>query len=105
MSKEIEKRVIHLVSEETGANINKISPETALLHDLGVDGDDADEFIIRFADEFDVDISEFQFEEYFGSEGGFCPFFIFSPSWWKGDHKLKRLTIMDLINAAKVKKL
>ncbi|MBJ7406376.1 MAG: DUF1493 family protein [Bradyrhizobium sp.] len=42
---------------------------TDIARDLGVDGDDAHEFICRFADQFKVDMSEFDFDMYFGGEG------------------------------------
>lgn len=45
-----------------------LSPETRLLHDLGLDADDAEEFLQAFADEFSVDMSGFPFERYFGTE-------------------------------------
>ncbi|MFB6447393.1 DUF5958 family protein [Bradyrhizobium tunisiense] len=47
----------------------QITLATDIARDLGVDGDDAHEFICRFADQFKVDMSEFDFDRYFGGEG------------------------------------
>ena len=46
-----------------------ISEETRVEKDLGMTGDDAIEFINEFSQNFKVDISEFDFPKYFGSEG------------------------------------
>ncbi len=45
-----------------------LSPETRLLHDLGLDADDAEEFLEAFAHEFSVDMNAFPFQRYFGNE-------------------------------------
>ncbi|WP_370095744.1 DUF5958 family protein [Bradyrhizobium yuanmingense] len=47
----------------------QITLATDVAWDLGVDGDDAREFVCRFADQFNVDMSEFDFGMYFGGEG------------------------------------
>lgn len=47
----------------------QITLATDIARDLGVDGDDAREFVRRFADQFNVDMSEFDFNMYFGREG------------------------------------
>lgn len=45
-----------------------IGRETRLIEDLKIDGDDADEFLISFGKEFNVDVSKFRIDEYFGDE-------------------------------------
>jgi len=45
-----------------------LRPETRLLHDMGLDADDAEEFLRAFAQEFSVDMTNFRFQRYFGSE-------------------------------------
>ncbi|WP_158626781.1 DUF5958 family protein [Bradyrhizobium sp. RP6] len=47
----------------------QIALGTDVAWDLSVDGDDAREFVRRFADQFNVDMSEFDFDMYFGGEG------------------------------------
>jgi hypothetical protein len=41
-----------------------------MLHDLGIDGDDAAGLLTEFAEAFSVDMSSFPFSRYFGSEAG-----------------------------------
>lgn len=47
-----------------------LTPEMTLEDDLGISGDDAVEFMDAFFDEFEVDSSQFIFEDYFTLEGG-----------------------------------
>ena len=46
----------------------EITLGTDIAWDLGVDGEDAREFVGRFAGQFNVDMSEFDFDMYFGGE-------------------------------------
>ena len=92
------------LSEETGISVSDISIKSDLLKDLGIDGDDAVELIVKFGKKFDVDIQKFNYQDYFGLEGAFCPLFLLMPSWWKRKH-IKSLTVSDLIDAVKKGKL
>lgn len=49
--------------------LSKYTRETDLENDLKLEGDDAYEFICLFGKEFNVNVSEFNFEEYFYPEG------------------------------------
>jgi acyl carrier protein len=68
---EIKKRVIDFLSDETAIRASKISLNSRLFHDLGIDGEDAMDLIAAFSKSFGVDVSNFQYSEYFGDEG-FC---------------------------------
>jgi hypothetical protein len=61
-------RVSHFV-----ASLNRtrepICSTTELARDLGLDGDDAEEFMLKFQAEFQVDLSDFRFDRHFGPEG------------------------------------
>ena len=46
----------------------EINRDTQLLSDLKITGDDADEFLLAFSNEFKVDISSFKIDEYFSDE-------------------------------------
>jgi hypothetical protein len=48
---------------------DEILPTMTLLGDFGLDGDDADKFMIEFAKRFDVDMTGYVFSEHFGIEG------------------------------------
>src|SRR5262245_9354472 len=60
--------VATLVAHETGAARSSLRPETRLLHDLGVYGDDVDELLQALSERFGVDFSEFRFDRYFYGE-------------------------------------
>ena len=62
------------VSQKCAVSIQELSPQTQLTKDMGLDGDDAVDFMEAFSKEFDVDLSEFEFSKHFGPEAGFNPF-------------------------------
>jgi Protein of unknown function (DUF1493) len=57
------------ISEQTGHNTEKILQESRINFDFKIDGDDADDFMQAYSKEFNVDLSEFDFEKYFNTEG------------------------------------
>jgi acyl carrier protein len=63
------KKVVNLLTELTGYHPAGITPDTRVLEDLGIDGDDADDLFRELEKRFGVDTSEFPTLEYFGSEG------------------------------------
>lgn len=46
-----------------------LTRQTNLVDDLGLDGDDADEFMAAYAKQFNVEAGDFQYSDYFGPEG------------------------------------
>jgi acyl carrier protein len=46
-----------------------LTRETTIAGDLGIYGDDSDEFLIAFGKEFNVDVSQFRIGDYFSGEG------------------------------------
>ena len=100
------EEIIQFVSEETRVPAKKLNLETRLFHDIGLDGEDARELLDKFSYQFNVDISDLEFDMYFGPEAGFNPFsFLLSMLFGKKKKIKKELTIMDLVNAAKNKTL
>ena len=57
------------ITSETGFSEDKTSMKTRLYHDIGLDGDEAEEFIKAFAEAFNVDMKGFEFYRYFNKEG------------------------------------
>jgi hypothetical protein len=49
-----------IVVQQTGLRVNRISLQSVLGKDLGIDGDDAVELMENFSKEFQVDLSTFQ---------------------------------------------
>ncbi len=64
-------RVAALVSAQSGVPVAELSPETRLYEDLGMDGDDGDDFLAVFGDEFGVDITGLAPLNYFNDEAAF----------------------------------
>jgi len=67
---DIWNELVEFIREQTS-----ISPQfpiyrhTTLVADVGLDGDDADEFMDAYSKKFDVNAGDFQFSRYFGPEG------------------------------------
>lgn len=64
---DIWRQIIQFVKEERWDD--EYTPETDIVKDLKLNGDDAYEFIYLFSKKFNVSITEFKFEEYFYPEG------------------------------------
>ncbi len=98
---------IEIVSEYTSIKPDKLSPDMRLFHDLGIDGDDAEELLMDLMDKHQVYIDDFNFYDYFGQEFGsggryiMYKIFIFF-DWpleifgWSLVDNFKPLTVKDL---------
>jgi hypothetical protein len=104
----LESRVIDFVARFCLRNPATICLETTLLWDLGIDADDAHDFFSQYSDTFRVDLKDFKFTQYFGSEGGVWPW---TPIQWLINYSRKGfkeekfgldpITIAELVVAAK----
>lgn len=68
MENESTRKVIAFIAKKAGVNKSKISLESRLGSDLGLDGDDALELLEGFGEEFNVSIENIDFEKYFNEE-------------------------------------
>ena len=59
---------INFLAEETGIKKGKIKPESTLLGDLKLDGDDAWELFESCQNKYGIDLSNFDFLSYFSNE-------------------------------------
>ena len=50
-----------IISEETGNPLNKIKPDSKLVSELGIDGDDGYELMELLANKYNVDLSNIDF--------------------------------------------
>jgi len=75
-----------------------LKPTTKINHDLGLDGDDALEFMQAYADTYNVDLTNFVFHNYFGEEKSINPVALIR-HLLKGS-ELKPLTIEMLMDAS-----
>ena len=68
MDAEITSKVLAFIAKKTGVKESKITMESRLGSDLGLDGDDALELLEGFGKEFNVSVKSIDFEKYFNAE-------------------------------------
>lgn len=95
----LEQKVKEFVARQICIKVERLSIQTRLAEDLGIDGDDAYDLFERFAEEFQVNLSTLQLDKHFGPEASFSLFL-----WFKPVIDLKTLTIQDLVSAAQAGK-
>lgn len=62
--------LINLISQKTGFNnTSSLSRQSTLNRDIGLEGDDADEFMAAYFDHFKMDYGDYDWSYYFGEEG------------------------------------
>lgn len=61
--KEIEEKVINIISEQMGADKSDIARETSFINDLNADSLDTVELVMEFEDEFDLSIPDEEAEK------------------------------------------
>ena len=109
------ERVRSLVAGCSGVPVAEITPETRLVEDLGIDGDDGHEFLEAFADEFGVDMSGMSPFNYFDDEpplgmasGLIALIAIFSPRFRAYARHAARgrraLTVRSLVTSARARR-
>lgn len=77
----------------------EVNKGTRVKEDLKINGDDADEFLIAFGKEFDVEVSKFNIGEYFDDEGDPILPAIIRMFTGKKKRQTKELTISHLEKA------
>lgn len=100
---DIWKQIIQFVIEERWDG--KFTNETDLVKDLKLFGDDAYEFIYLFSKRFNVNIVEFNFEEYFNPEGDWILHRLLNLILRRSERSKKRITLGDLVKSVKEGKL
>ncbi|WP_343745233.1 DUF1493 family protein [Chitinophaga sp.] len=86
--------VAFIHSQSRGFDI-PITMETSMENDLGITGDDGEDFIVEFSKKYSVDISNFYFTKYFYPEPSMIPM----PS------EIKILTVGHLMKAIEARRL
>ncbi|MHC4124358.1 MAG: acyl carrier protein [Planctomycetota bacterium] len=61
--KEIETKVIDIISEQMGTDKSEITRETSFINDLNADSLDTVELVMEFEDEFDMSIPDEEAEK------------------------------------------
>lgn len=93
---DLEGRIIRLNARKTGLQLEEVTPSSRLVHDLRIDGDDAEELLTEYSEAFDVDLTGLNFGSHFRSEPN-----ILTIWWGKIDH-LAPITVSQLVQAAHV---
>jgi len=88
-----------------GVPVHNLKDDTSLLHDLGMDGDDAHDFMQEFARRFHVDLAQFVFKDYFAAEAASNPLALVrglldAISGADRSSSFRRLEIRHLVQAA-----
>jgi len=71
---DLDQKIIALVAKFCGIHENKLSMDSQVNLELGVDGADADELIELISNELGWLLQDFEFDNYFGPELGYMPF-------------------------------
>jgi hypothetical protein len=86
------------VALQAGVPVEKVTLETRLNEDLGVDGDDMDEIVEAFGREFRVDVSGYRWEHHADPEGCNPLWIVFRP-WWTRVERIP-IHLRDLVASA-----
>jgi hypothetical protein len=65
----VQRTVIAIVNRMRGLREDEIGPDTDLVTDLGIAGDDADPILLELIKVYPIDFSEANLSSHFGSEG------------------------------------
>jgi hypothetical protein len=94
MPNAISARLSSFTREETGLSSKKVlSANTLLAEDLGLTGDEASDFMIKFFKNFQVDGGDFDFHRYFLMEGEGLLYALIRSIATRKRHKLARRPI------------
>lgn len=96
--KEKYDKLLDFISLETLESKENITEKTCLDTDLDMYGDEASDFIMKYSNEFKVDISNFDFGKYFRQEGDPILFKLLTRIGFEKNVERKGLTVLDLYN-------
>ncbi len=96
------ERFYQFIKDEAGIKVDASRLDLKIEKDFNIYGDEAEDFLIKFSKEFNVDIAAFNFDEHFNPESDKISRFI-SNIFKKKTRK--DLTIRDLIRAINEGKL
>ena len=101
----LEADVKRFIAQELSTSYARLTLETRLQQDLGVDGADGWEFMEAFGRRFEVDIGEFRAGRHFGPEAGCNPFvYLFLLAFRPQCLRFVPITVGDLAAAAQSKR-
>jgi hypothetical protein len=98
MHPDLAGRIMEIIADETRCHPSRLRLETDLW-DIGVDGDDARDLLLRLSEEFEINLENMQFHRHFGPEGTNL-FAVLLPGWWRWRRERIPVRIADLVEAA-----
>jgi hypothetical protein len=98
---DLARQVTVFVAERMGIPVEQINPDSRLLHDLRIDGDDADELLEEFFRRFDVHRGRFDFSRFFNGEAGIEQMIALFTRDRSRLLEREPLRVSDLVNAAR----
>lgn len=97
----LSREVVEFVKDRCANKWDRVVESTRVNLDLGVDGDDADDFMYDYAATLGVDMHDFVFAEYFGPEhSGALWFQYLLLGRWKAVRRLRPLPVKLLVDSA-----
>jgi acyl carrier protein len=105
MEDDVYLMVRDFVAEYLRERKEKLSPDSRLLQDLGVDGADAVELLEAFSEKFGVDMAHFPLSKHFGPEAGFNLFYyLYSLLFKRQKWRPIPITLRELAEAVRHKR-
>lgn len=105
MEDDVYLKVRDFVAQYWKVKREKLSETTRLAQDLGFDGDDAAEFMEKFSETFNVDLTSFNFTRHFGPEAAFNPFYsLYLLLFNRKKLRQDPITLRDLVAAVRNKR-
>ncbi|MAT72092.1 MAG: hypothetical protein CMJ58_21510 [Planctomycetaceae bacterium] len=105
----LHQQVRQFAADKLGVRPARLQPATTLM-ELGVDGQDAEDFLLAYAERFQVDFSEFEADRHVGPERGATPWSMLGwlvwlmfprrDSTWAEEVGLEPVSMADLVRAA-----
>lgn len=99
----IEDQVVQLISKYSKDHPEKIKSHSRIAQDIGLDGDDAFDFMKEYFSTFSVDTKGFEYPDYFLDEG-FSMFGLFRKVYPEKRRQKKTITVGQLQKNAVSKK-
>ena len=96
-----EEQVVSVLARRSGVAKGKVTLETRLVEDLGLNGDDAVGAILEICNTYPMDISGFDSSLDFRSEPTLLSLLWFLPSQKKERTKKQTITVGNLVDAAR----
>lgn len=81
------QRIIEIIAETSSVLKHELIPSSTIQINCGIEGDDAEELLLKIKEEFHVDFSNFEFGKYFHDEAGMSlgmALWPIAPLCWRG---------------------